>query len=35
MTTDEKIRDLKLQYDINRAAAKISLLSLDKANMVI
>ena len=27
MTTDDKIRDKKLQYDINRKAAKISALS--------
>ena len=27
MTTDDKIRDEKLQYDINREAAKISALS--------
>ena len=30
MTTDDKIRDEKLQYDINREAAKISALSSDK-----
>ena len=30
MTIDEKIRDEKLQYDINREAAKISALSLNK-----
>ena len=30
MTTDVKIRDEKLQYDINREAAKISALSSDK-----
>ena len=30
MTTDDKIRDEKLQYDINREAAKISNLSSDK-----
>ena len=29
MTTDEKIRDEKLQYNINREKAKISALSLD------
>ena len=29
MTTDEKIRDEKLQYNINREKAKISELSLD------
>ena len=27
MTTDDNIRDEKLQYDINREAAKISALS--------
>ena len=30
MTIDEKIRDQKLQYDINREAAKISALSSGK-----
>ena len=30
MTTDDKNRDEKLQYDIKREAAKISALSLDK-----
>ena len=30
MTTDNKIRDEKLQYDINRAAAKMSALSSGK-----
>ena len=30
MTIDGKIRDEKLQYDINREAAKISALPLDK-----
>ena len=30
MTTDDKIRDEKLQQDINREAAKISALSSDK-----
>ena len=30
MTIDDKIRDKKLQYDINREAAKISALSSDK-----
>ena len=30
MTIDEKIRDEKLQYDINREAAKISTLSSSK-----
>ena len=32
MTTDDQIRDEKLQYDINREAAKISALSSDKIN---
>ena len=30
MTTDDKIRDKKLQYDINREAAKILALSSGK-----
>ena len=30
MTIDDKIRDEKFQYDINREAAKISALSSDK-----
>ena len=30
MTTEDQIRDEKLQYDINREAAKISALSPDK-----
>ena len=30
MTTDDKIKDEKLQYDINRYAAKISALSSEK-----
>ena len=30
MATDDKIRDEKLQYDINREAAKISALSSGK-----
>ena len=30
MTTDDKIRDEKLHYDINREAAKISALSSGK-----
>ena len=30
MTTDEKIRDEKLQYDANREVAKISALSSGK-----
>ena len=29
MTIDDKIRDEKLQYNINREKAKISALSLD------
>ena len=32
MTTDDKIRDEKLQYDINREAAKTSALSSAKIN---
>ena len=35
MTTDDKIKDEKLQYDINREVAKISALSsrkIDKLN---
>ena len=32
MTTDDKIKDEKLQYDINREAAKISALSSGKIN---
>ena len=32
MTIDDQIRDEKLQYDINREAAKISALSSDKFN---
>ena len=32
MTTADKIRDEKLQYDINREAAKISTLSTEKIN---
>ena len=32
MTTDDKIRDEKLQYDINIEAAKISTLSSGKIN---
>ena len=32
MTTVDKIRDEKLQYDINRKAAKISVLSLGKTD---
>ena len=30
MTTDDKIRDEKLKYNINREAAKISALSFGK-----
>ena len=30
MIIDDKIRDEKSQYDINRAAAKVSVLSSDK-----
>ena len=30
MITDDKIRDKKLQYNINKEAAKISALSSDK-----
>ena len=30
MTTDDKIRDEKLQYDINREAAKLPALSSRK-----
>ena len=32
MTIDDQVRDEKLQYDINRKAAKISALSLGKIN---
>ena len=32
MTIDDQIRDEKLQYDINREAAKISALSSGKIN---
>ena len=32
MTIDDQIRDEKLQFDINREAAKISALSSDKIN---
>ena len=32
MTTDDRIRDKKLQYDINKEAAKISTLSSGKNN---
>ena len=30
MTVDENIRDEKLQYEINRAAAKIDCMSQDR-----
>ena len=33
MTIDDQIRDEKLQYDINREAAKISALSSGKINI--
>ena len=32
MTTDDKIRDEKLHYDINKEAAKISTFSSGKTN---
>ena len=32
MTIDDKIRDEKLQYDINREAAKVSALSSGKSD---
>ena len=32
MTIDDKIKDEKLQYDINREAAKMSVLSSGKIN---
>ena len=32
MIIDDPVRDAKLQYDINREAAKISTLSSDKIN---
>ena len=32
MTIDDKIRNERLQYDINRKAAKISALSSDKTD---
>ena len=35
MTTDEKIRDEKLQYNINREAAKISALSTGKIDKYV
>ena len=33
MTIEDQIKDEKLQYDINREAAKISALSSDKIDM--
>ena len=35
MTIDDTIRDEKLQYDINRKAAKISVLLSEMTNMNI
>ena len=35
MTIDDKIRDEKLQYDINREAAKLSALSSGKIDKYI
>ena len=35
MTIDDKIRDEKLQYDINREAAKLSALSSGKIDKLI
>ena len=32
MTIDDQIKDEKIQYDINREAAKMSTLSLRKIN---
>ena len=32
MTIDDQIKDEKIQYDINREAAKMSTLSLGKIN---
>ena len=32
MTIDDKTKDEKLKYDVNREAAKISVLSSDKIN---
>ena len=34
MTIDDQIRDKKLQYDINRKAAKISILSSGKIDKI-
>ena len=34
MTIDYQIRDKKLQYDINRKAAKISILSSGKIDKI-
>ena len=35
MTTDDKIKDEKLQYDINREAAKISALASGKIHKYV
>ena len=35
MTIEDQIRDEKLQYDINREAAKISALSLGKIDKYV
>ena len=35
MTIDDKLKDGNLQYEVNRAAAKVSALSPDKLNMSI
>ena len=35
MTTDDRIRDQKLQYDINREVAKISTLSSGKIGKIL
>ena len=34
MTIDDQIRDKKLRYDINRKAAKISILSSGKIDKI-
>ena len=34
MTIDDQIRDKKLQYDINRKAAKLSILSSGKIDKI-
>ena len=34
MTIDDQIRDKKLQYDINRKAAKLSVLSSGKIDKI-